>query len=339
MNNGSTHPAALRHAEVWYFDTSAVNYLQKQLSVGDAIATKAFQEVRSREWRLSPVTIGEILLTKDVVKRESLIYFCQHLFFRELMPSPEEMLIAYIEAGCPLEETRYPLVSKLDVAVTWRALCDVKDKTFIYDQSQLERQRKGFAAVLKDFRQLVRYRGLNVPDNLDKSLRAANLQQLLLSLPPFKDSKDVSADDVEVNRVALYLLLVILVAGAALDPKPIDAFWQRRGIGKSTRDRIDYALANCWLLTIRGPLLATASMLVSQVKGPQRLSRGLYFDCMQCTYLPYVDTLFTTDKHFSALRAARVKVPMFRRIKLLDELQFVRHPSADVEQPHFLTRK
>src|SRR6266850_2314015 len=155
-----------------------------------SVARWSGRETLSRNAVVSGVTIGEILLTKDVVKRESLIYFCQHLFFRELMPSPEEMLIAYIEAGCPLEETRYPLVSKLDVAVTWRALCDVKDKTFIYDQSQLERQRKGFAAVLKDFRQLVRYRGLNVPDNLDKSLRAANLQQLLLLLPPFKDSKD-----------------------------------------------------------------------------------------------------------------------------------------------------
>ena len=72
------------------------------------------------------------------------------------------------------------------------------------------------------------------------------------------------------------------------------------------------------------------------------LQVALLVAALAACYIPlgnYIAKIFTTDKHFSALRAARVKVPMFRRIKLLDELQFVRHPSADVEQPHFLTRK
>ncbi len=328
----------LNTAEVWYFDTSGVNYLQKELCIEDAIATKAHQEVRSREWRLSPITIWEILLTKDLIRRESLIQFCQHLFFRELMPSPEEMLISYIEAGCPLREPRYPLVSRLAMAATWRELCDVKAKTFVYDRTQLERQRKGFAALLKDFRQLVRHRGLNVPANMDKSVRSAHLQQMLLSLPPFKGRTDLSADNVEINRVALYLLLVILVAGAALDRHPIEAFWDGKGVGATISKRIDYALSQCWPLTIRGPLVAMAAMLLSQAKGPQRFSRGLYFDCMHCSYLPYVDKLFTTDEHFRALRAAH-EVPLFRRIRLLSELKLQRFPSPGVAQSHFLTRK
>jgi hypothetical protein len=127
--------------KITYFDTSAVNHMHDLLSIGDAAATKAFQEVRGREWRISPVTIWEVLLTRDRDRKESLLYFSQHLFARELMPSPEEMLIKYVEAGCPEIEKQYPLVSNIKWSKTWRALSDIKEKTYIYDQKRLNHQR------------------------------------------------------------------------------------------------------------------------------------------------------------------------------------------------------
>jgi len=53
-----------------YFDTSAVNYVRDKFTIGDAIATRGFQEVRGRRWALSPITIWKILSTTDEQRRE-----------------------------------------------------------------------------------------------------------------------------------------------------------------------------------------------------------------------------------------------------------------------------
>lgn len=137
MHSKTPQGTFLGNAEITYFDTSAVNYMHGLLSISDAATTKAFQEVRGREWRISPVTIWEILLTRDQVRKESLLHFSQHLFARELMPSPEEMLVKYIEVGCPLVEKQYPLVSSFKWSKTWRDLSDIKEKTYIYNQERL----------------------------------------------------------------------------------------------------------------------------------------------------------------------------------------------------------
>lgn len=71
-----------------YFETSAINFFAKKHTIDDAIATKAFQKIRGRVWCISPVTLWEIMLTANDSQKEDLIYFCQHLFDEELLPSP-----------------------------------------------------------------------------------------------------------------------------------------------------------------------------------------------------------------------------------------------------------
>lgn len=106
--------------KIWYFETSAVNELMNRLTLEDALATKQLQLDKGREWRISPVTLWEILMTSAEERRDDIVYFCQHLFNRELMPAPSELIISYIEQGMPLLETERPLISNTQIAQTWR---------------------------------------------------------------------------------------------------------------------------------------------------------------------------------------------------------------------------
>ena len=117
--------------ETWYFETSAVNFFAQDRNVQDAIATKAFQNVKGRKWVISPVTLWEILLTGDESKKENLLYFSQNLFDRELLPAPEELIIDYIMNNFPLVEQPRDLISKSNIANVWRDIVDIPDKTFI----------------------------------------------------------------------------------------------------------------------------------------------------------------------------------------------------------------
>src|SRR5687767_6928747 len=87
-----------------YFETSALNAFAAKHTIQDAIATKAFQNIRGRGWYISPLVLWEILLTTDKLQRETLIFFAQHLFESDLLPSPEELIVRYIKSGCPAIE-------------------------------------------------------------------------------------------------------------------------------------------------------------------------------------------------------------------------------------------
>lgn len=56
--------------EIWYLETSAVNFFMENRTVDDALATKQLQLNKGRDWRMSPVTLWEILMTSDEVLRE-----------------------------------------------------------------------------------------------------------------------------------------------------------------------------------------------------------------------------------------------------------------------------
>ena len=71
----------------FYFETSALNAFADGRSVQDAIATKAFQNLKGRGFYLSPVVLWEVLLTSDEIARERLINFAQHLFEPDLLRS------------------------------------------------------------------------------------------------------------------------------------------------------------------------------------------------------------------------------------------------------------
>jgi hypothetical protein len=307
---------------ICYFDTSAINYVHKRLSINDASATKAFQNLRGRKWVLSPVNIWEILLTNDDEKKEKIIHFCQHLFHEELLPSPEELLIAYIQQGCPEIEPARKLQSSSPLAKTWRDLCAIPVKTFIYDKEDLKRRTKILARVSKDLHRLTKNADVLLSPYGTDIETAITLEGIVNNLPRGKSGEFIDIEKKKLYKISIFYLMFVLCAEGGLDPVPIKGFWRALGIQK-TRERIKYALENLETLVHRGPMAQMAYMTL--VQASDKFSRGLFWDSLHSTYLTYVDYFWTEDEHFLVMKRELPWHPNSCKISKLSEAEWSFH--------------
>lgn len=139
----------------FYFETSAVNYLVDRFNWADAIATKGHQSTKGNIWYLSSVTLWEILSTKNEERREDIIFYCQHLFHEELLNSPSEFIINYINSGCPLVENKYDFHSKLSLSKSWKNICQDKRQTFIYNFESMKERMKHLQKLSKQLDKII----------------------------------------------------------------------------------------------------------------------------------------------------------------------------------------
>lgn len=302
-----------------YFETSAVNYMTDRFSIGDAIATKAFQEVRGRKWVISPVAIWEILLTSNDVRKEELIYFSQHLFHEELMPSPEEMVIKYIEQGCPLVEQQRPLISESSLAETWRDLCKTPQKTFIYDKEDLKKKNKIIVDANKTLHVITKSRDL-ITDLKDPTIGFdISLEGMVDNLSWVKEGEHVSAEGRKIYKLSIYFMLIMLCSEVGVDPDTTRRFWNKVGIN-GTAERVCYLMKHHETLVHRGPIVQMAYMTLAQSKG--KYSRGMFWDSLHSFYLTYVDFLFSEDEHFYDLKTSLSDHPNALKIQKLSEAEW-----------------
>lgn len=307
--------------ETWYFETSAVNFFAQDRNVQDAIATKAFQNVKGRKWVISPVTLWEILLTGDESKKENLLYFSQNLFDRELLPAPEELIIDYIMNNFPLVEQPRDLISKSNIANVWRDIVDIPDKTFIYDKQEL----KGRMALLKPLNKMLHeiISGNDVPiivENLKTSTHASI--ELLMNNLKFLKGEKATAEQIAIYKISIFYLMLILCAEIGFENVFIQKFWEQIGINK-TEERIYYSLSHFEPLIYRGPLAALATMTYCQAQS--KFSRGGFFDSLHTFYLTYVDMYFTNDEHFKTLREHLSHHPNSQKIYHMSEVKITNH--------------
>lgn len=281
-----------------YFETSAVNFVASRLSVADAIATKAFQEVRGRRWAISPVVISEVLHTRVDARREELIYLAQQLFSRELLPSPEEMLVAYLRSGCPAIETPRPLVSASSISKVWRDLCDVPDKTFIFDKEAIVKKRAAVNSLVKDLHRIARGKAITLTPHSRDNQMALMLDQALQLMPSAQN-----ADDEQRNfyKLALFYGLVIICGGLGPDPETIHAYWAPTGIS-TPGERLVYLLTNHESVFLHGPLACMAHM--THVQCQQKYCRGIFWDSLHSMYVTYVDWFLSEDDDFRNFQEA-----------------------------------
>jgi hypothetical protein len=80
-----------------YLDTSAINYLADNCK-GEILATL---EPLGIGLYFSPITLWELLLNSNQTRKESLIYWGQLYSNENLIKSPSEILIDYINLNCP----------------------------------------------------------------------------------------------------------------------------------------------------------------------------------------------------------------------------------------------
>lgn len=309
--------------EIWYFETSAVNFFMDGRSVESALATKQLQLNKGRDWRISPVTLWEILMTSDERRREEIIYFCQHLFGRELLPSPSELIVSYIEQGMPMVEKPRKLISESNIANVWRDLVDDRDRTFILDHEDLRRRAKLIQSFTKEIHNLIKFGDLIL--SADKSYAGfdASLSSMVKEIPFIKEGEPTT-DELRLQyKVSLYYILTILCAEAELENGPIKKFWENLGI-HSTLDRAWYVIKELSTLIHRGPFIVMSCMTISQAKG--KYPRGVWFDSLHSMYVTYADKIFTSDGHFQGLRDVIPAPTLRERIHHMDEVEISNHP-------------
>nr|VFJ63175.1 MAG: hypothetical protein BECKDK2373C_GA0170839_110411 [Candidatus Kentron sp. DK] len=305
-----------------YFDTSAVNYVSEKFTIGDAIATRGFQEVRGRRWSLSPITIWEILSTTDEQRREELIYFSQHLFSKQLLPSPEELLVAYISQGSPLVEKPRALISNSPFAVTWRDICLDTRKTFILDHEEIRRRTRMITSIVKDLHRLTRNRDIALNRYEPHVAWDISLAQVVTNLTWVKKGETPSDFELSLYKISAFYILFLLCAEIGVDPVPIRNFWAKIGI-ESTMERFRYILKYHETLVHRGPIAVMAYMTLIQAR--KKFSRGIYWDSLHSFYLTYVDLMLSEDEHFVELRDALPKGVNALKIQKTSELHWTFH--------------
>lgn len=291
-------------------------------SVEDALATKQYQLTKGRDWRLSSVTLLEILMTSDEVQREKMIYFCQHLFGRELLPSPSELIIPYIVQGMPKIEQKRELISYSQFAKVWRDLVDNRNKTFILDNNELKKRVKLVQKQTKDIHDLIKNRDILISSDETFTGLDISLNSLINELSFIKADKLISSDQLLVYKVALYYIMHILCAEADFDNEPIKSFWAHLNIN-STIDRVFYVLKELPDLVHRGPFVIMAYMTISQASG--KYPRGVWFDSLHSMYMTYADKIFTTDAHFQGLRDLIPEPILQQKIHHMNEVEITHH--------------
>lgn len=302
----------------YYFETSALNAFAMGRCVPDAIATKAFQNVRGNGWYLSPTVLWEVLLTADEPKRERLLNFAQHLFEPDLIPSVEEILIRYLELGCPLREPEYSFVSQGLFAAPWRDICESRAKTLIVDRAALSSRSSVLRDVSQIFRQFIEVGVVAIRTSQSRERLQVSVQQLLddFSVIPaeFRGDRGMRR---HLQLVALFML-IILCAGVTIDSSVIEAFWARQK-ACCLQTRIQLAFTRFRELLYRGPFQQMAFMAELQGKG--KFSRGAIFDCLHAVYCVYADVMLTADEHFRDFRQRLVlRYPPVGKIHHLDEV-------------------
>ena len=304
-----------------YWETSAVNYMADQFEWNDAVATKGLQAVKRNRYYISPVTIWEILLTGDDSKKEQIIFYSQHLFHDKLINFPSEFILNFIRQGCPLYETKYDFHSKLPMAKTWENLCNDTRLTFIYEKDILKEKSKIIQDTSKQLNKIIN----RIVLDLDTDDLEYQYQQLLDRYHKrFRDIKRrTDKVAIKIQKITMLFMFFILCLEVELDNTAIREFWRQRSIN-GTFDRLDYLLHNYKILVHRGPFAEMALMAYTQISEGMKSNRGLFFDCLHCIYLPYIDFFVTRDDHFRKLRDNSDHI-LFTRIVHMDEIQVVTH--------------
>ena len=307
--------------EYWYFETSAVNHLRKELSDDDAIETKKLQMLKKRDWCISPMTLLEILQTSSFEQRDSIVRLSQRLFSEDLLASPEEVIIHYINMGFPSEEPRIRLKSQSAFSEVWKDVVRNPDKQINIDIEQLKSRNKH----LKSFTKLI-HNVINGDDNLvfpDTEAGEFNcsLESMLNGMAFIKEDRPYSEESRTVFKLAIVYLITLICCQVGPAPEMTERFWANLGHHR-TSCRINYALKNWEPLIYKGPLSTLAHMAYCQSK--VRFSRGVYNDSLHAMYLNYTDKLFSSDAHFKDLRQALSRTPYEHRIILMSDIELTK---------------
>lgn len=271
-----------------YLETSAINFLFDNRIL-----------IHMENWNglvISPVAISEILITSNEERRELLIRYLQELIECDLIASPSEIIIHFIEEGCPLVEPWWNLISKTNLNKVWNDIRIHKDKTFIFNE---DGDRENFTKSISDYRMrqkelIAICKGVSLPDAF---LGIDMIDDLLYQIPRIKALLPLTSYETTLYRLCIYFVLLIIVTGSGFlfDDQAIEKYWFDKGL-PNVEDRIHFLFPRYEDILFRGPISEMAKMVVTQ--HAHGSNRGLLWDCFHSIYIPYVDCFVSGDDHF-----------------------------------------
>ena len=283
-----------------YLETSAINFLADKYSHRDGRATHAYHLMKGTKFYISNVSVWEILLTSNKVRREQLIQYIQNIGYPKLINSPSEMIINYIKAGFPVHEPHYDFHSKLPLASTWKDICEERNKTFIFEEKRIKKMSKMIRSLFKTASKEIEDTGLIIPYEKEPT----EIQKILTDKVRQIKRLNYYVETPErkiIIKLSMLLILLILCNEVELDSQPIRAFWAKKGIN-GTFERLDYVVEEMDLLVTRGPFPVLAEMTYAQIRESGKQTRGIYWDVLHSLYLIYSDIFMTNDDHFKKLK-------------------------------------
>lgn len=318
-----------------YFETSAMNYFFDNRTIADAIATKAFQNINGRGWYISPVVLWEMLLTTNENRRENLLYFSQHLFQEDLLPSLEELIVKYIESGCPHEQTRYPLISQGFFSEPWRDICQIKEKTLYFDHEYFVDKTRIVRDIVKNIHHFIKYQSIDLSNNYQAVSHQLAIQEILDRFNLVPDELKDTPEAIKHFRLVVFYILLILCIGMSLDNSVIEDFWNKAGVRRNVKERMEYIFVSYPELVVRGPFQPIAFMTAYQSKN--KYSRGVYFDSLHVMYSVYTEMVISADEHFRIYRENIFnQFNIWPRIMHIDEINWINHKRENPNSDSFL---
>lgn len=302
-----------------YLDTSGLNFLADSVKDKDLIVdVKKFLDM---ELYLSPVTLWEILLNSNEKRRDELIYWAQFNCSSKLLKSPTEILIDYINAGCPKSDKvlfrKQPFTS-LDIGNTWGNIHQRQDLTIPIDFEALKNITVAHRQLSKQFKRIIEGMCSTKDDSYNYEKDMFHIAMLKTSEKLELSENIVTEHEVEF-KIALIFVFFFICIGFELQNEPLSQFWELHK-ELDPVERFDYILSESPSLMVSGPILEMALMAKAQVSMDNCKSRGLIHDCMHALYSYYADYLLTGDEHFSKLRD-ETESEVFSQIMLTSELE------------------
>lgn len=296
-----------------YLDTSGLNYLS------DNISDELMSNLRKLGFKfyISSITLWEILLNSNDKRREELIYWGQINCENQLLKSPSEILVEYLNDDCP-EKNRTKFwqspYTKLDIGTTWKNIHGDSSRTIPVNASELKDFTRVNHDLSKKFRTIL-------SSMLDVDYEKKETDYFYLSAKTVATKLDFPWESKYQSHfiIATIIAFFVLCTGMELDKSVIRKYWNVQGVDDPF-DRLEYLIANHPIFFKRGPIAEMTFMIETQISMQNSKSRGLLHDCFHLIYAYFADTMITNDNHFIKFRE-QINHVAFNRILIVDEIE------------------
>jgi len=284
---------------LFYLDTSGLNFFADNVKDFEGFAL--LKKHLGFELYLSPITLWEVLLNSNESRRDYLVYWAQFNCAPHLVKSPSEIIIQYIQAGCPLKDRKTFFDephTKNEMGKTWTSIHKNIKYNLPIDFDELKERTKPMRDLSKKLKSIITDMCNEDYENYAQDPFHLGMQQVLLNL---ELDKIPSKENERIYKIALIFLYFTVCVGFELQTSVVRDYWENTNIDDPF-DRFDYLLEHHPKLMVRGPILEMAIMANVQLSMENSKSRGMFHDCFHSIYCYYSHNFITGDAHFASLK-------------------------------------